>query len=79
MTCPIRYTSLFLGLQARARDAPHQSTDNGHSAPVNGRKKIAREGDTQNQSGTDIATTRPDLPSYRAGIFSGEFCGKLVF
>ena len=45
MTCPIRNTSPFLGLHARARDAPHQSTDEGRSAPVHGRKKIAWGGD----------------------------------
>ena len=37
----IQNTSPFLGLHARAMDAPHQSTDEGHSAPVHGRKKIA--------------------------------------
>ena len=36
MTFPIRNTSPFLGLHARARDAPHQSTDEGRSAPVHG-------------------------------------------
>ena len=34
-----RNTSPFLGLHARARDAPHQFTDEGRSAPVHGRKK----------------------------------------
>ena len=39
-----RNTSTFLGLHARARDAPHQSMDEGRSAPVHGRKKNTDEG-----------------------------------
>ena len=43
----------FLGLHARPRDAPHQSTDEGRSAPVHGRIKIAWEGDRQRDKHTD--------------------------
>ena len=51
--CPIWNASPFLGLHARARTAPHQSKNEGRSAPVHA-----------NGKGTDIsiniATTRPN-------------------
>ena len=63
--CPIWNTSPFLGLHARARDALHQSMDEGRSAPVHPRKKkLHGKGHQQTtNTQTDIATTRPNRPS----------------
>ena len=66
-TCPIRNTSPFLGLHARAREAPHQSTDEGRSAPVHECKKLhgqVKRYKTQDKYNirTNIATTRPNRP-----------------
>ena len=42
--CPIWNTYLFLGLHARVSDAPHQSTDEGRSAPFHA-KSWHKKGD----------------------------------
>ena len=59
--CPIQNTFPFIGLHARARHDPHQSTDEACSAPVHPRKKNCM-GRGQTDWETDFATTRPTRP-----------------
>ena len=53
-SCPIWNTSPFLGLHARGRDAMHQSTDKGRSAPVHAKKTCMGRGHIQTYIYTNI-------------------------
>ena len=61
--CSIWNTSLFLGLNARARDAPHQSMGEGRSAPVHKKTCMGRGHiNIYIYIFMDIKTTRPSWP-----------------
>ena len=71
LRCWMTSGSPFLGLHARPRHDPHQSTDEPRCAPVHPHKKITWEGNRQTDRHTDFATTRPTRPRKLAKVKFG--------